>query len=64
MSSVPITGMGASDQASAESMAFMDQATANIIKRQTIQNVESAEADAAISNAQQVGQTLSRSSSV
>jgi hypothetical protein len=62
--SVPITGNGATDAASAEAMAYQDQATANIIKRQTIQNVQSAEADAAISNAQQVGQTLSRASSV
>ena len=62
--SVPINGMNATDRASVEAMAYQDQATANIIKRQTIQNVQSAEADAAISNAQQVGQTLTRASGV
>ncbi len=60
----PINDMSATDAAAAESMAYMDQATANIIKRQAIQNVESARADAAIANTAQVGQTLSRASSV
>lgn len=62
--SVPVSGMNATDTASAESMAYMDQATANIVKRQAVQNVQSAEADAAVENARQVGQTLSRASSV
>lgn len=62
--STPVNNMNATDSASAESMAYMDQATANIVKRQAMQNVQSAEADAAVENARQVGETLSRASQV
>lgn len=62
--STPVNNMTATDTASAESMAYMDQATANIVKQQAVQNVQSAEADAAVENARQVGQTLSRAASV
>jgi hypothetical protein len=59
-----INGQAATDAATAQAMQMQDQATAKTVMRQTQQNIESAEADAAISNAQQVGQTLSRASSV
>ena len=43
---------------------FTDSATANIIRQQATQNVATAEADASTANAQQVGQSLAKASSV
>lgn len=59
-----VNGMNATQSASADAMSMMDSATANIVRKQAMQNVATAEADAATSNAQQVGQSLSKASNV
>lgn len=59
-----VNGMNTTQSASADAMSMMDSATANIIRQQATQNVATAEADASTANAQQVGQSLAKASSV